>query len=151
MSRTRGIVEYSCSQVPEERSMSREYVYFLSHAPTGSLCSFPSISDLISMGQYNKEVSSEEEKLSSKPAPNLASPFFIPRPYDTWRRLRPLSLYLGHTTLATIHLNILCVCFRTRLANLPWVWGCALAWAISSFYLKLSNVVVHIPLKRNIK
>ena len=70
ISRTRGIVEYSCSQVPEERSMSREYVYFLSHAPTGSLCSLGSLRSLsvISHVRFNTKEKPNQKKRSCPPS-----------------------------------------------------------------------------------
>ena len=81
--RTRGIVEYSCSQVRGKSSMSREYVYFLSHAPTGSLCSLPSFS--LSQRRFEYKEKSDPKKRSCSPSQH--------------RTQRPLSTYLGHTTI----------------------------------------------------
>ena len=62
--------------------MSREYVYFLSHAPTGSLCSLPSFS--LSQRRFEYKEKSDPKKRSCSPSQH--------------RTQRPLSVYLGHTT-----------------------------------------------------
>ena len=66
--------------------MSREYVYFLSHAPIGSLCSLGSLRSLyvISHVRFNTKEKPNQKKRSCPPSQH--------------RTQRPLSTYLGHST-----------------------------------------------------
>ena len=66
--------------------MSREYVYFLSHAPTGSLCSLGSLRSLyvISHVRFNTKEKPNQKKRSCPPSQQ--------------RTLRPFSIHLGHST-----------------------------------------------------
>ena len=79
--KTRGIVEYSCSQVPEKSSMSREYVYFLCLAPTGSLFSLSSFSHNGGFNTKRSLIKSRGAALQASTEPSV--PFLhIPRPFD---------------------------------------------------------------------
>ena len=114
--------------------MSREYVYFLSHAPTGSLCSLPSFS--LSQRRFQYKEKSNQKKRSCPPSQHRTQ-----RSLSTYPAHSTLGVdgHLGHSTTSRLRLTIMQLDVRSVEEVLFSTLACCKLWSSKCWKLESSH------------